>query len=733
MASINDSTARNEHLGTKDEGGRQVFPLRREEKLWKPKIYGFTSKGDPTKTFEVTGGEFREIFGRETLDPRSKYFNHPLFLANKIFKNAGEIVFKKMNVPAKRIPDPINADEFIFDETTKSHSAGFTLYALVSDTNIPNYERDVTGKIIVPKVVVTGAPTVAGHEISFVLGNHSISCNSGNVTIEQEILDGITLNGQDATLYPLFSVESKGENKYYNDIGITLKALIGPDNDFDVMEKIKAFQLGMSIVSKELGSVSGLKNVLGLRDVKPTFRPFSINPRTNTLMTVDDLIPKKWENIVNINLPLISAPIKDIRIHDGFKALVNKLAATELAYLTANNLKDLFAMGNDEWEEDDRDYAYNWISIKDPVNENEYMTAVIAPAPTVDFSTVEAICNFGGLRVVDISDNTPIYMQGGADGAIEDLELLEQALLMEIAEYGDRDSVVQSIPLNTENVFVDSGFSLDTKLKLPIIQMHRQDIELILATYEFDKEDKNGIDIAKDITIAAVLRNAISLTPESAEYNTPTSRGQIVQGCGKDADEIYPYLIPNTLELASQSSLYMGGKEWKGRYSFGGRPGSDFKALTDIRPPEMPFSIRSKLHNTGVMYAEVEDRGTWFFPTYQGIYLDPTSPLASYHVNMANTYFVKLHHSMWRKYTGRMDLSEGELKQLIEADMRTFLSLEKFNNVFEALIPEVFFLPFDAEVGHIWRQRIYTYAHNEKRVAISDNVVRRASALEGGN
>jgi len=720
MASINDTTPRMEHLGTKDEGGRQVYPQPKTEKLWQPKVLAFSEKGDSSQPFEVTGDEFNVIFGKKTLDPRSKFFNHQLYMANKVFKAGGSIVFQKLDVPALEIPGKTVDGVVVPATSTKvSKAAGITLYAMVSDVDVKNYKRTSAGKIIKP---LEEDGTVTGHEVAFIATEKNTAA---------DIVKEGTLNGEATTIYPLFSIESIGQNAIYNKLALTIDAQTGSSNDEKILDELKAFQVGLGIISKETGVVKKVKNILGLGEVFCTFKEFSVDPLTNTAISVDDVFPKKWSNVTNINLPLTSAPFKDIEVHDGLAAFTAKLAKSEATAITDKTAETLYAMGNSEWEVADKATAFNWVSFKDPANENEYFSSVLSPA-TYDIKMPASLAALKPKRV-DISDKTPIYLRGGEDGDVANLAVYEKAVLASLADYEDRDNRVQSIPLNTENVFVDTGFSLNTSLKLPMIQSHRADIELILATYVFDKKDKSGENVERDISSAALLRNAVSLTPESKEYNTPTSRATIVQGSGKDRDEIYPYLLPNTIELAYQSALYMGGSSWNGKYKFGGQPGSLFMALTDIRPAELPFSVRSKLHNTGVMYAEVEDRGNWFFSSYKGVYTDGTSPLASYHTNIALTYFVKLHHRMWRKYTGRADLSEGELKTLIESDMRDSLGLDKFNNEFKALIPEVYFLEFDTLKGHIWRQRIYTYRENERMVMISDNVVRRASDLEGGN
>ena len=715
MASITDTTPRNQHLGTKDEGGRLVYPQPKKESLWKPKVYAFTSKGDTNITYDVTGDEFKVLFGAETLDPRSKYFNHQLYMANKVFKAGGSIVFQKLNVPE-------NTESITLSKP--SVAAGLTMYAMVAEKDIPKYKRDIDGKFVMPMVQDGAAEdeVVPGFEIAFVALDK----------VDAPIIEAAnTLNGVATTMYPLFSLESIGQNEVYNKYGFTIKPQVGLDNDEEVLDKIKAFQVNLGIVTKETGEVKKFNNLLGLGEVTTTFKEFAVNPRTNEAMSVEDVFPNKWSNLTNTELPIIAAPFKHVEIHDGIKALSTLLAEKEKAYLVAEGKEVLYSLGNAEWSVEDRRDAFNWLSFVDPESENPYFTSVIAGTPAVEWDMASNYEMSG--KVVDLSERTPVYLRGGEDGEVDNLETYERALLMKIAEYEDRDSLVQSIPLNEENVFVDTGFTLNTSLKLPMLQTYRADIEVILATYEFDSKDRDGVNIPRDITSAALLRNALSLTPESKEYNTPSSRGTIVQGCGKDDDGIYPYLIPNTIELAWQSANYMGGKEWNARYKFGGQPGSFFTALTDCRPLDLPFSVKSKLHNTGVMYAEVEDRGRRFFPSYQGIYADKTSPLSSYHTNILLTYFVKLHHRMWRKYTGRKDLTQGELKDLIEADMREAIPVTRFNNEFTELIPEVFFLEYDTQVGHIWRQRIYTYSENERMVAISDNVVRRASDLEGGN
>ena len=154
MAEFINASPESIHLGTFDKSTRDITPERERLPQHLPKLFVKTRKG----TSEPTIGSLDKlltVFGRETFDPDSIYYNHQTRFLTHMLDADNVCMIKRI------IPD---------DAGIKSN---LTIYVDILDKEIPNYLRDSRGGYIVDvntnsfKVDPT-TPAVKGKEIKFI-------------------------------------------------------------------------------------------------------------------------------------------------------------------------------------------------------------------------------------------------------------------------------------------------------------------------------------------------------------------------------------------------------------------------------------------------------------------------------------------------------------------------------------------------------------------------------------
>jgi hypothetical protein len=160
-----------------------------------------------------------------------------------------------------------------------------------------------------------------------------------------------------------------------------------------------------------------------------------------------------------------------------------------------------------------------------------------------------------------MSEFTQQYNAGGFDGTMTD-EAFDLQVRERIQEYSDPNSRLQSMALNVENTFYDSGFSRETKLKLTSFISLRKDTFLWLSTFEHNKP---RLTASEESSFAIGLRTQAQLYPESDYYGTPVMRCAIMGRVGKLRSSLWDYDVSPLLEVAGKMSWYLGRGDGKWR------------------------------------------------------------------------------------------------------------------------------------------------------------------------
>jgi len=218
--------------------------------------------------------------------------------------------------------------------------------------------------------------------------------------------------------------------------------------------------------------------------------------------------------------------------------------------------------------------------------------------------------------------------------------------------------------------------------------------------------------------------------PESTYYGTPASRGFIIGLDGDDIDGIVDNRVAGSIDWLSKSTLYMGSTNGKfdTLNAFDNQDGNHINKIINVEPKAPTESLRQAFWATGVIYAEPDDRGVYFYPAAQGIYADDTSILNIWPVNIAIAYLHKVSDMSWRKFTGTRGLNRFELAREVEEFVNR--EVEGKLDPSYVIIPTVTYLESDIERGYSWRLKIEIKTNTMYTVQVSHIEASRL-AVEG--
>ena len=700
--------------GINDLSVKTVYPKKRGIPQFLPKMYLNTQMGTYDE-MQVTGDELIANYGFETMNKLSKYSNHASIMAAQILGNGGQIVVKRLR------PHRLNPDGTV-STTELAPIASKTFYLVVSDpvtsaAYVRNADNTVARDLLNGNTPVYD--TSKDIEARYV-GVTAIDTSAGvNVNTITTVADGIFVdNGKGAvvetggTIYPLFTLPAAAHGEYYNNLGIKIVPLTGRDVDKDKLAKSKEFQYGLQVYDKTSGRAIVKKTITGSEQAVFTLNPDAVDPITNTAIALTDIIPGKWFNQTDPNIPIIPRLFDDVVYYSDS-------TVEALKVLTTTEVNTVTVIGN---------VAYDNIEdVRNPTTSGDTPTIIaegdkylINPftrksSKDVEYEAIRPIQSISQAvkdqvgALTDLGGDTIAYLEGGEDGAVEDLDEFENNVISEINLYNDIDSPVYVIARNPESVFIDSGYQVSNKLKLGAFISKRKDTFLVGSTYVWNKENRKQT-IGEALAIASLVKSVWQLSPESKTFGTKTARAMILMGSGVLADGTYKYRMPLTYDWAGKATRFMGAGngKWNGNYEFSTQPRNIVEDLIDIDTRDVPTSIRAKLFSSGIVWVDPDDRVTYFYPQQQTIYDEATSVLNSAVFLMACCTIAKANEKMWRRYTGATNLTREELKLRIEEDLARELN-DRFNGQY-IIKPEVYYTEDDILRGYSGHLKVEIYA-----------------------
>ena len=605
---MSSGTPRYTSLGAKDSSSVQDLPKLQELGTVVLKSFIFASKGPETAL--VNGTNVMSIYGEDTFDILKSFYQHPTRFLMRFLGYGSSAMVERI------IPDDAQ------------NPSNMSIYLDILEDEIPNYVRDSFGNYTFNTdgsyKIDSSAPTISGYRIKFIKdytsgleGKELGSLDPIPGTMSKEV-NGETVR---STMYPWIQVNAKTKGKQYDNIGLGFNSFSSDEVDGDLVKNIKAMTYGFKLYKRD-SSTSSQKIVPTLENeniLTCVLKPKVKNTNTDALMSIEDIFKPKYYNETNKDLEIRYNDFEGIYFYNEYISHVLKMVATKE--------KEFISKEIDIWDDNFTASTYDWFDYESETLENEEHIINLFTCESTSgkpyFSVVrddKTPTLTGNLTEINISNNTPIWLNGGSDGTMT-LDVLHSKTSEKLKIYGESGSLRQNNILYPENYFVDSGYPLSVKKDAFYFITLRKDTCILLSTEINSDLVKRRFSEGNSLAVLRALNARALLAPESIYFNTDCARVAVVVGCGIHTD-IVEY-IPSTYGIMAYVSEMMGGLSWKEDKMF---DDSCFERFaTEVFPKGIPETVKPLYWKLGGIVPEPSHRGVPKFIGLCTLYPNATS------------------------------------------------------------------------------------------------------------
>lgn len=773
--------------GIRDLSKRALVPAPEQIPTNLPQVFLLAERG-PAWPQVVIGDAFTSLYGDKTLDLQSKYANHQTVLATTMMKNGNSLLVQRIVPPGAKKALLRLSVEVIRTQVTK--------YQRDPDTG--HYLYDAEGN---PKPEMTGPTgsqvpaTVEGYRVIPHIGveHYSVGGGPGNLPNQQlfgnakahELRLGDTSTGGAnpvtlstytddvmSTIYPIIDQEVSFAGEYGNLVGMALSAPstdTNPPANAALIEAKKAFMYRFAMLEKPKVNAMGnvLPTLLGDSDVDLTFRETTLDNSGNYI-SVQEALLQAYTDIDTPGYAPVYGPFGRAHVYtDDIETLSDLLIDGEVGVnpipsAPGEKSSDVYFCndaGDPErsaWRTQEGRFSDEDGDVLPGVTYLiNFLTGVDQRGVPYETFTTEKAPLFGG---VVIGAQSQLYAGGGDDGLstdasptvarLADLKTYDAAVNNVLTNWGlmVANPGETPIPMLDDAQFPlnsvwDSGFSMETKLKLLKPMARRKDVMAILSPQEVahsnpedDADDPVWVyatqnDETAENGNAMSLKEAALNYPESEAYGTPACRAMIIGHSGYQINSLWKGLLPLTIDFANKVSRYMGAGNgiWDNAYAFD-QPG--LNQVEGFRGVNLTWKNDKTYDNNwdnGLVFVRHYDRSSLFYPAFQTVYPDDTSVLNNFFTMAVGVEVEKVCQRTWRDLTGRT-LSIARFEELSDQ-----LIEEKTRGRFDdrvIIIPRTSHTAADKQRGFSWTCEAELYAPNMSTVGSFTINARRIDELD---
>ena len=697
---IANATPQNIDLGTADYSGRAVTLAPIKRAMFMPYIPFYAQKG-PLDEVIVDGNAFTTIFGDDTLDEDSPYFNHSSVFLKAILQEGGTII-------AKRI---------LSEDANKLGS--LRLYIDYVETEVEEYERDASGQFVKDDNgdYVTTGRTLPGIKYKFVVGevpSESIQVGDDTVTTwnfglgSEEAGDQLDdATGNTSKRVPLFDIAAPSPGAYANLSGISIWAptTIDPYPINNVaLADTDSYPFRLSVKTKATPTSSPVVSTTmkGSREIDFSLKA-EAKSRAGVKYQLEEVFIKEYNNLKpeDPTTPATYGSFSRIHVYQDNIDAVLKLFMEKETADTNSIIGTPFESidGTDEEQIKENMYLFNLFTGRH-IDGTPYQTYRIG-----DTSASGTI----------LGDTITVWASGGSDGEMND-DLFANAVNGLLNQFNDTNSIYMDDTRFNDSVFIDTGYPLETKKLLGKYISARKD-RFVIATTHVAGED-NIIPVAEENARITFINGYARAYPDSTIFGTGTFRFITCKGTMelKPSVSNYSHRIPITYELVRLFTKWAGNTEGRHRPRWDYTEGDNnyFKYGTNVSNSWTPYAVRNEAWSAGGMWAERSEYGLYYFPAIRTIYADDTSTLMTPRIMMVHVELHKIGNEMQRQFTGK-DWSQSRFKQEIEDWFYNRIGGNKFAGRVDIQF-DVVFTELDEERGYAWHGIAKVYGDGIKTV-----------------
>lgn len=688
MSTIATAAARLLYDGVNDNSGATVRHERPKFSDHSPKVYIMSAKG-PREEFAGGLGVLSTVFGAETFDPKSKFFNTAT-LQLPIFGKAGNDVTVQ-----RLVPD---------DAGTPANKR---IYVDLLPTTIKVYKRYNNGTIQRDgngDPIQDGTDTIEGFKVKLIT-----EYTNGDITVANPKEGTMTdSDGNKSQMYPIMTIPAYEVGSDYNKNGIGMEALKHEQLDLDFIKETRKLPYRLSVY-RNAGTSRIVKTLTDALYTKVTLED-AFHPVSQENWSIEDkLIPSFYNTKEGsgFRFPDFGQPV----VHqDNLVQVQDLIIAKEAPVLdrvvtTVEGDSKIVADWMDFIEVTEADVIAKDKGLLDVIN---FKSTKNVPYFTVEFDKTPVTTG----KEVRLSANTPVYLEGGQDGTV-DWATYQQLFKAEMEDYLNPYSRKQSLALNQDTIIYDPGLDLDVKLATIGYTALRKNTVVVMSTWEANKPNATW---EEQLPIAKALMARMALTPESSEWNTPFARGFIVLGHGKPVGVNFKGYVPNSYDVALKFAKYFGNKNgWQGKKDFVNKGANIIKEVEVIEPKFIPEPLYDKLYKDGIIWPYNSDRTDYLFPTFRSTYSDMTSVLTNPRVIFGVLHLVRIAYESWLYFAGSDDP-----KDIFKVDVENWIKARITDGYFDNKVStgvKIEFTDTDNELGFSWTIHYKLFGNSQLTVA----------------
>lgn len=668
--------------GIKDEGGSALPVVPEQLPTHLPHVFLYTSEGPEIEM--VAGANALTTFGSDVFELRSKFTTHQTVFANVFNKNANSMVIQRIK------------------PTDANPEATLTLSVEVIKDTLKVWERDLNGNVVYDmngEPQQDGTNTTVGHKLRWIVAPATDAppyqygeraSYAGTLTGSYEGDDGLggtVTTTTESVVYPILDFKVSSFGAHGNLKGIRLSAPTTKSSnpaDETTIEENKAFIYRIQMVKRtdERSSARTVTTLKGEQFLDFTLKADTVTA-TGTFLGIEDVLLDAYRD-------LNASP----KQYGNFNDLV---VYTDNIEQISKEIFELEQPNHPTWtniDVEDGAYLINILTGKDVENRNYHTMEVIGRAQDG----------------VEFTSESTHFAAGGSDGTMS-YALFDEAVRDICLDYPYLDMAYWP-----QSALWDSGFSEATKKAMGSVMGKRKDIVVFGATQDVMEPQYTPLN---DSSAAQGLGNAFRMFPESELFGTPACRGFICGQSGKLLNSQYKGLLPLNLELAEMVSRFMGAGNgvWRHDGGFDEAPANQlsmFDVSTVNGTYKTPGTYADDWDN-GLVWAQTFNRKRLFFPQFQSVYTDSTSPVNSMINVLGLVEAEKVCYRSWQLLTGNGKLTPEQFLERSDSLLEDMLSENRFDNRFRIKV-KTYFTGFDEAAGYSWSADITMYQNNMRTV-----------------
>jgi hypothetical protein len=662
----------------------------------------------PTTPQLSVGGARQTIFGAKTFDPRYPYYNHQTELLANVIGEGSACFIQRLkpidaNPPARLllsldiVPDAIQ-------QYQRNEDGSFLLDAQGAKIPITDSGATIAGHRA--RWVLNDIPAVSNPSSSFTISGNSAPANFGEVPSKVGTL--VSGTQVQSIVYPILELEANFFGARGNNLGLRITAPTtisnAPIND-TVFNAIKSYLYRLSLVNRlDIDSTVNVTQTLtGEQAIDFTFKSNTVDTTTDTEVSLVDIFMKAYQDTDTKGVTPLYGPFGKVKVYEDNLALILTMIGTIEAPLGT-------------------------LPVETMDENSDWLHAVNILTGTNHFGVPYYSYELQGLR---FTDATAVWATGGSDGTMT-FAAHDALVRNEMLNYGQTGADLLDDAKYPFSYYYDSGYTLNTKLALLTPLGLRKDIGVILSTQDVSLVQNTP---SVDSSMAASLRNAARLYPESEIHGTPVCRAVVVAHSGELIGSKYKGVsgrkhLPFTIEFAGKAARYMGAGTgiWDPNAAFDMPPNNQIEKFKNTNVVFKTAGAEQRDWDNGVVGAKTYDMESIYWPGIQTVYDDDTSILNSF-FNMAIAIDLeKVAQRAYRDLAGISKLTEAQF--ILRSND---LINERVEGKYDGRVtirPDTYFTVADRQRGYSWKTDIHMYGQNMLTVGTYTVVSHRSTELQ---